>query len=73
MTDLTRPQVQALAAALALTLDGEDLDEVTHRLNAFLEALAPLADLPLGDVEPVPTLPPATLSGPVASVTPAGA
>jgi hypothetical protein len=35
----------------------EDLVEVTHRLNAFLEALAPLAALPLDNVDPVPFLP----------------
>jgi hypothetical protein len=29
---------------------------VTHRLNALIEALAPLAELPLEKVEPVPGL-----------------
>lgn len=33
----------------------EDLVEVTHRLNGLLEALAPLAALPLDTVEPIPT------------------
>jgi hypothetical protein len=32
----------------------EDLDEVTHRLNAFIEALAPLDALPLIAAEPTP-------------------
>lgn len=43
-----------MAAALGLPLDADDLDEVTHRLNAFLRALAPLDALPLTQVEPVP-------------------
>ena len=45
--------VRAMAAALGLPLSPEDAPEVTHRLNAFLEALAPLAGLPLDSVEPV--------------------
>jgi hypothetical protein len=32
----------------------EDAAEVTHRLNAFIEALAPLAELPPGGPEPLP-------------------
>jgi hypothetical protein len=54
MTDLTPDQVAAMAGAAGLTLDGDDLAEVTHRLNAYLEALVPLADLPLDTVEPTP-------------------
>ena len=54
MTQLTREQVAATAAALALPMTPEDLTEVTQRLNAFLTALAPLAELPLDSVEPVP-------------------
>ena len=54
MADLSEAQVRALAQALELTLTAEDLTEVTHRLNAFIEALAPLADLPPGGPEPVP-------------------
>ena len=57
MPDLTTAEVQALAAALELPMRGEDLVEVTHRLNAFLEALGPLAALPLVTAGPVPTLP----------------
>ena len=45
MADLTEAQVQALAQALALPITPEDTTEVTHRLNAFIEALAPLAEL----------------------------
>jgi len=54
MPDLTSPQVAAMANAAGLPLTAEDLVEVTHRLNAFLEALAPLAALPLDAVEPTP-------------------
>jgi hypothetical protein len=53
VTDLTPEQVGALAAALGFSVTAEDVAEVTHRLNALLEALAPLADLPLETVEPV--------------------
>ena len=56
MTDLTTEQVGALAAALGLPVTPDDLSEVTHRLNALIDALAPLAELPLETVEPVPGL-----------------
>ena len=46
-----------MATALGLSLAGEDLTEVTHRLNGLLQALQPLDDLPLDDVEPLPILP----------------
>ncbi|MBI1848105.1 MAG: hypothetical protein HY294_14110 [Candidatus Rokubacteria bacterium] len=54
MADLTRDDVRALARSLGLALDGEDLGEVTHRLNAFFTALAPLGALPLEGVDPAP-------------------
>jgi Asp-tRNA(Asn)/Glu-tRNA(Gln) amidotransferase C subunit len=57
MPDLTQAEVAALANAAGLPMTPEDLVEVTHRLNAFLEALAPLAALPLDNLEPVPFLP----------------
>ena len=57
MTEITTAQVLALAEALRLPIPAEDLAEVTHRLNAFLDALGPLGDLPLAAVEPVPILP----------------
>jgi hypothetical protein len=57
MSDLDPARVAALADALGLSLAGEDLVEVAHRLNAFLDALAPLAVLPLDSVEPVPAPP----------------
>jgi len=53
VSDLTSEQVGALATALGLPLTPDDLTEVTHRLNALIEALAPLVELPLQTVEPV--------------------
>jgi hypothetical protein len=52
VTELTAEQVGALAAALGLPVTPEDVTEVTHRLNALIDALAPLADLPLETVDP---------------------
>ncbi len=60
MPELTPPQVFALAEAVRLPVSPDDLAEVTHRVNAFLEALAHLADLPLERVEPLPMLPDAS-------------
>jgi hypothetical protein len=54
MADLAPTDVQALAAAFGLTLAGDDLTEVTHRLNAMRDALAPLGELPLDSVAPAP-------------------
>ena len=54
MADLTESQVRALAAALELPMTDEDAAEVTHRLNAFIEALAPLVELPADGLEAVP-------------------
>ena len=54
MPDLTQAEVAAMARASGLPVTPDDLGEVTHRLNAFLEALAPLAALPLDTAEPVP-------------------
>ena len=54
MADLTEAEVRALAQALQLPLTADDAAEVTHRLNAFIEAIAPLADLPSGDVVATP-------------------
>ena len=56
MSDLTTEQVRALAAALGLPVTSDDVTEVTHRLNALIEALAPLTELPLETVEPIPGL-----------------
>ena len=55
--DLVPTEVRALAAALGLHPSDDDLEEVTHRLNAMRDALAPLAGLPLHTVEPNPPTP----------------
>ena len=57
MADLTPAEVRAHAAALGLHPSDDDLEEVTHRLNAMHDALAPLAKLPLDTVEPNPPTP----------------
>lgn len=52
MADLTPSDVRALATAYGLSLTGDDLSEVTHRLNAMRDALAPLGELALEAVLP---------------------
>ena len=54
MADLSENEVRALARALDLPLTDGDAVEVTHRLNAFIEALAPLAELDTAGVEATP-------------------
>jgi len=54
MADLTEAEVRALAQALQLPLTAEDAAEVTHRLNAFIEALAPLAELNAESLDAAP-------------------
>jgi hypothetical protein len=55
--DLTPEVVRALAAAFGLAPTDDDVIEVTHRLNAMREALAPLGSLPLEDDDPAPPAP----------------
>lgn len=54
MSELRTDDVRAMAQALGLPVTADDVAEVTHRLNALLEVLASLADLPLDTVEPIP-------------------
>lgn len=54
MIELTESQVRALAEALQLPMTAEDAVEVTHRLNAFIEALDPLTGLAPGDADAAP-------------------
>ena len=54
MADLTEADVEAMGRALGLGMAADDLIEVTHRLNAFIDALAPLGDLAPGGPEPLP-------------------
>ena len=57
MPELSRDHVRQLAAALGVPVTDEDVAEITHRLNGFLQALAPVAELPLDAEEPVPMWP----------------
>ena len=52
MSELTLEQVRAIASASGLPIGDDDLAEVTHRLNAFLAALAPLSNLGVLGVSP---------------------
>jgi hypothetical protein len=54
---LTPEQITTLAEAGGLLVSAEDLPEVTVRVNAFLHGLAPLDELPLDSVQPIPALP----------------
>jgi hypothetical protein len=56
-TKLTPEEVSTLARAGGLRVSADDLPEVTVRVNAFLDGLARLDDLPLESVQPVPALP----------------
>jgi hypothetical protein len=56
-TKLTPEEVATLARAGGLRVLTEDLPEVTVRVNAFLDGLAALDDLPLDTVQPIPALP----------------
>ena len=47
--------MRRLAASLSLPMIGDDAEEIAHRLNAFLDALAALDALPLEQGEPWPT------------------
>jgi hypothetical protein len=59
MPDLDVEQVRAQLASLGLSpLDGEDLDEITHRINALREALAALEPFDLEAQEPSTTFEP---------------
>ena len=55
--DLSPADVRTLAATLGLHPTDDDLEEVTHRLNAMRDALAALASLPLDTAEPNPPTP----------------
>jgi hypothetical protein len=57
ISEITSTHVRALAEALNLALQPDDVDEITHRFNAFLHALAPIGDLPLDRFEPSPVTP----------------
>jgi len=54
MPDLTPEQLRAQLGAIGLApVDDEDLNEVTHRINAITEALLALEPSGLDAVEPM--------------------
>ena len=57
MADLSQQEVLALAKIGRITVIPKDLEEVTLRLNALLEALSVLDTLPLDNVPAVPAVP----------------
>ena len=60
MSDLTKEDVMALGRAAGLEIPDPELTEVTHSLNALLEALNEINPPGLDAVEPLPIiLPPA--------------
>ena len=52
MTPLSTAEVGALLRSLGFSATAEDVDEITHRLNAFASALEPLAALDLDRAGP---------------------
>ncbi len=60
MRDLTDAEVQAMGYAVGLELDGTELTEVAHSLNAILEMMDALEVPGLNAVEPVPLILPDT-------------
>jgi len=58
MADLSQDEVQNLARAVGLALDGPLLTEVTHNLNALKDLLESVEIPGLEQVEPLPIIPP---------------
>ena len=56
MRDLTDAEVQAMGYAVGLELDGAELTEVAHSLNAMLEMMDALEVPGVNAVEPVPLI-----------------
>ena len=52
MTPLSTAEIGALLGSLGFSATAEDLDEITHRLNAFTSALEPLAGFELEGAGP---------------------
>ena len=57
MVDLSQDEVLGLAKVAGMPIIPEDVEEVTLRLNALLETLTELDQLPLDGVQPLPALP----------------
>ena len=54
MGDLTQGQVRAQLESLGFQVFNEDLEEITHRVNALHEALLNLDDPEIDEIEPLP-------------------
>ena len=54
MPDVTPDQVKILAHSVGLQVDGEDLAEVTHRLNVIVAGVERFSHPGLDSVDPVP-------------------
>jgi hypothetical protein len=52
MTPLSPADISALLRALGFSATPEDVDEITHRWNAFATALEPIARLDLESAAP---------------------
>lgn len=61
MSDLTKEDVMALGRAVGLEIPDPELTEVTHSLNALLEALNEINPPGLDAVEPLPIIVPPAL------------
>jgi hypothetical protein len=60
MDDLTADEVKALGRAVGLEIWDPELAEVTHSLNALLEALDAINPPGLENIEPLPIILPDT-------------
>lgn len=56
MRELNEAEVKALADASGIDVPEEDLSRLTIRFNGIMALLQPLEELPLKDIEPIPTL-----------------
>lgn len=57
MADLTQGELLALARIASLPIPDEDIEPLTFRFNAMLEAMEELGRHPIMDVPPLPSLP----------------
>lgn len=56
MQELNEAAVKAIADAVGVKIPEEELAQLTIRLNGMIALLQPLEDLPLDDMELIPTL-----------------
>ena len=58
MTDLSKEEVKNLGRAVGIEIEEPFLTEVTHNLNALKDLLEAANPPGLGQVEPLPIIPP---------------